>query len=162
MDRPSFRGAAPSGARSCPSARRGSPGTRRRQQAFPKSVRLLRSSDFRTVYDNGTRYACPLFAAFKLRHTGEGQTGNGPRIGFTTPKGLGKAVVRNRIRRRVREAVRLELSSLSPEWSIVFNPRRKALDCLFGELQNEVKRFFNRCNEPPAASSSSSSAGTNS
>jgi ribonuclease P protein component len=129
------------------------------------------------VYDNGTRYACPLFAAFKLRHTalghtglgqtglgqtGLGQTGEGPRIGFTTPKGLGKAVVRNRIRRRVREAVRLELSSLSPEWAIVFNPRRKALDCLFGELQNEIKRFFNRCNESPPASLSSPSAGTNS
>ena len=109
------------------------------------------------MYDNGTRYACPLFAAFKLRHTGEG-----PRIGFTTPKGLGKAVVRNRIRRRVREAVRLELSSLSPEWSIVFNPRRKALDCLFGELQNEVRRFFNRCNESPPAPLSLPSAGTNS
>jgi ribonuclease P protein component len=114
------------------------------------------------VYDNGTRYTCPLFAAFKLRHTEPLDTGNGPRIGFTTPKGLGKAVVRNRIRRRVREAVRLELSSLSPEWSIVFNPRRKALDCLFGELQNEVRRFFNRCNESPSASPSSSSAGTNS
>src|SRR5580700_8462073 len=159
MDRPSFRGAAPSGARSCPSARRGSPGTRRRQQAFPKSVRLLRSSDFRSVYDNGTRYACPLFAAFKLRNTALGHTGEGPRIGFTTPKGLGKAVVRNRIRRRVREAVRLELSSLSPEWSIVFNPRRKALDCLFGELQNEVRRLFIKIT--PRAPSSSSSAGTN-
>jgi ribonuclease P protein component len=114
------------------------------------------------VYDNGTRYACPLFAAFKLRHTAMGHTSESPRIGFTTPKGLGNAVVRNRIRRRVREAVRLELSSLSPEWSIVFNPRRKALDCLFGELQNEVRRFFNRCNESPPASLSSPSAGTNS
>ena len=63
---------------------------------------------------------------------------DGPRVGFTTPKGLGKAVVRNRIKRRMREAVRLELASLSPEWSIVFNPRRKALDCLFTELQTEV------------------------
>ena len=80
----------------------------------------------------------------------------GPHLGFTTPKALGKAVIRNRIRRRVREAVRLELESLSPAWWIVFNPRRKALDCPFTELQAEVKRLFLRC-----GSSSSSSPGTN-
>jgi ribonuclease P protein component len=82
-------------------------------------------------------------------------------LGFTTPKALGKAVIRNRIRRRVREAVRIELDrfesgELSPAWWIVFNPRRKALDCPFTELQAEVKRLFLRC-----VPSSSSSPGTN-
>ena len=118
---------------------------------FPKSVRLLRSGDFRKVYDQGTRYTCPFFAAFSL------SAPDGPRIGFTTPRGLGNAVVRNRIRRRVREAVRLELALLSPEWSIVFNPRRKALDCLFTDLQAEVRRFF----LGRAPSPSCSSPGTN-
>ena len=51
-----------------------------------------------------------------------------PHIGFTVPRALGKAVVRNRIRRRVREAVRLYLDRLNPQWSIVINPRRKAFD----------------------------------
>jgi len=69
----------------------------------------------------------------------------GPRIGFTTPRALGKAVARNRIRRRVREAVRLHLAQLSPEWSIVFNPRRKAMDAPFPELEREVERLFLRC-----------------
>ena len=58
--------------------------------------------------------------------------------------------MRNRIRRRVREAVRLELASLSSEWSIVFNPRRKALDCMFTELRREVQRLFIRCGNSPA------------
>ena len=70
---------------------------------------------------------------------------NGPRIGFTTPRALGKAVVRNRIRRRVREAVRLHLEQLSPQWSIVFNPRRKAMEAPFPELEREVQRLFQRC-----------------
>jgi len=126
---------------------------------FPKSARLLRASDFRRVYDQGTRYTCPLFAAFSLLESSkvESTPSTGPRVGFTTPKGLGKAVVRNRIKRRMREAVRLELESLSPEWSIVFNPRRKAQNCLFTELQAEVHRLFVRC----AKSSSCSSPGTN-
>ena len=119
-----------------------------KKYGFPKSVRLLRSSDFRKVYDNGTRYTCPHFAAFCLA----GPPESGTHIGFTTPRALGKAVVRNRLRRRVREATRLELSGLSGEWSIVINPRRRALDCTLGELQAEVKRLFIRCtaNSQPA------------
>lgn len=133
------------------------------KSGFPKSARLLRSSDFRKVYDTGTRYTCPLFAAFSLFGANRSDaTTAGPRIGFTAPKGLGKAVVRNRIKRRMREAVRLELASLSPEWSIVFNPRRKAQDCLFTELQAEVRRLFIRCSQIRSANSSSSSLpGTN-
>jgi len=70
---------------------------------------------------------------------------DGPHIGFTTPRTLGKAVVRNRIKRRVREAVRLELGRLNPQWSIVINPRPKALDASAEELRAEVERLFLRC-----------------
>lgn len=70
----------------------------------------------------------------------------GPRIGFTTPRALGGAVVRNRIKRRVREAVRLRLDQLNPQWSIVINPRRKVLDAPFPELEREVERLFRQCN----------------
>jgi ribonuclease P protein component len=55
-------------------------------------------------------------------------------------------VVRNRIRRRVREAVRLHLERLGPQWSIVINPRRKALDAPMPDLGREVERLFLRCN----------------
>ena len=100
----------------------------------------MRSTDFRRVYDSGSRFSSPFFAAFCVR-----EQPDGPRIGFTTPRALGKAVVRNRIRRRVREAVRLHLEQLSPEWSIVFNPRRKAMEAPFPELEREIVRLFLRC-----------------
>ena len=51
----------------------------------------------------------------------------------------------------MREAVRLDLANLSPEWSIVFNPRRKVLDCTFPELQAEVRRLFIRCGKQTAS-----------
>lgn len=70
----------------------------------------------------------------------------GPRIGFTLPRAVGNAVVRNRIRRRFREAVRFYLDRLNPQWSIVFNPRRKALEAPFPELRREVEKLFLRCN----------------
>jgi ribonuclease P protein component len=62
------------------------------------------------------------------------------------PRAVGKAVARNRIRRRVREAVRLQLERLSPEWSIVINPRRKTLEASPEEIRREVERLFQRCN----------------
>jgi ribonuclease P protein component len=109
--------------------------------AFPKRVRLLRSQDFRRIYDQGIRHSSSLFAAFCLRE----ETGDGPRVGFTVPRKVGKAVVRNRIRRRLREAVRLHLERLSPQWSIVINPRRKVLEAPFAEIRGEVERLFRRC-----------------
>jgi len=81
-------------------------------------------------------------------------------VGFTTPRALGKAVQRNRIRRRVREAARLELASLSEGWWVVFNPRRKALDCMFSDLRREVQRILIRCGNSPSPFSPPPSGGT--
>jgi ribonuclease P protein component len=69
------------------------------------------------------------------------------RFGFTVPKALGKAVKRNRIKRRMREAVRAHLDDLSTEWAIVFNPRRAVLDAPFEEVCQEVGRIFARCSQ---------------
>jgi ribonuclease P protein component len=102
----------------------------------------LRSQDFRRVYDEGAKYACPLFAAFLVREP----EAAGPRIGFTVPRALGKAVARNRIRRRMREAVRQRLDRLNPQWSIVINPRRKSLEAAMPDLLREVEKLFLRCN----------------
>jgi RNase P protein component len=45
----------------------------------------------------------------------------------------------------MREAVRLHLDLLSPQWTIVINPRRKAYDAPVTELHREVQRLFQRC-----------------
>jgi ribonuclease P protein component len=87
------------------------------------------------------RVSGPYFAAFCLGGAGAG----GPRIGLTTPRALGKSVVRNRIKRRMREAVRRQLSQLEPQWEIVINPRRTALKAPFQDLTREIGRLFSRC-----------------
>jgi len=82
------------------------------------------------------------FLAFCL----DRKTPEGPRVGFTVPRSVGKAVERNRIKRRMREAVRLQLWKLGPRWDIVFNARRAVLEAPFKDLEREVDRVFRRCN----------------
>ena len=85
---------------------------------------------------------CPYFAAFCFSAP---DFAEGPLFGFTTPRALGKAVVRNRLRRRVREAVRIERSAFGASWMVVFNPRRAAADAPFEELRREVAKVASRC-----------------
>lgn len=82
------------------------------------------------------------FAAFCLREEGPAPS----RFGFTIPKAVGKAVERNRIRRRMKEAVRSQASAIPTNWAVVFNPRRNVLDAPFEELCREVGRIFALCN----------------
>jgi ribonuclease P protein component len=93
------------------------------------------------VYEGGFRVSGPYFAAFCLKTGGHSRA----RVGLTAPKSLGTGVVRNRLRRRMREAVRRNLSLLSPPWDVVFNPRRSVLEAPFEDLQREVRRVFETC-----------------
>jgi ribonuclease P protein component len=58
---------------------------------------------------------------------------------------MGKAVVRNRMKRRLREAVRLHLGELPAPWSVVFNVRKPLLEADFAALEREVEKVFRQC-----------------
>lgn len=103
---------------------------------FPKSKRLLKHADFRRVYESGRRQFTGNMTVFFLRRQSEAE---GPRVGLTVGKVLGGAVERNRIKRRMREAVRLSPPCAGPV-DIVFNPRKSVLAMAFAELLQEVSR----------------------
>src|SRR5581483_6915571 len=109
--------------------------------AFPRTARILRSADFRVVYDKGTRVTCPIFAAFCLERPDRA----GVRIGLTVPRAIGKAVIRNRIKRRIREAFRMHREEFGPQWDIVLNPRRAALTVPFEEIERGLGKVIAKC-----------------
>ncbi len=65
-----------------------------------------------------------------------------PRIGLTVGKVMGKAVDRNRIKRRMREAVRKNLSALTTPVDVMLHPRRSVIDLEFSTLDREVAQVF--------------------
>jgi ribonuclease P protein component len=59
---------------------------------------------------------------------------------------VGNAVVRNRIKRRIREAFRLHRLDLVGGWDIVLNPRRAVFDAPFDEIERALGKVMQRCN----------------
>jgi len=104
---------------------------------FPGSARLLRHADFERVYQQGRRQFSPHMTVFYLRRA----EGEGARVGFTVGRVLGGAVDRNRIKRRLREAVRLQGHVTLPV-DVVINPKKSVLNMEFVELQSEVAKAF--------------------
>src|SRR5580704_16852470 len=102
---------------------------------FPKSRHLLKHADFQRVYQNGRRQFTGNMTVFFLRREvpAEGAVSGGPRVGFTVGKVLGGSVERNRIRRRMREAVRHSGQACTGPVDVVFNPRKSVLNLPFTE-----------------------------
>ena len=105
--------------------------------SFPKSLRLLRRAEFRRVYDEGQRRSAALCSIFYLPN-GLPHT----RLGITTPTAIGNAVVRNRVRRRLREVFRLYRATIPGGWDIVMNPRSAVATMPFRHLVEQMLRLF--------------------
>ena len=113
------------------------PGQPAPRAAFPKAARLLKHADFDRVYKTGRKHFAAHMTVFYL--AGGRQAA---RVGFTVSRALGGAVERNRIRRRLREAVRLHWRELTAAADVVINPRRSAALAEFAELEREVSAAF--------------------
>ena len=121
------------------------PASRPQGAGFPRAVRLLKHADFDNVYQNGRRHFAAHMTVFFFRRTADG-----PRVGFTVGRALGGSVERNRIRRRLREAVRRHLPELAAPVDVVINPKRSALQADFELLADEVARAFEKINREAA------------
>lgn len=112
----------------------------------PRASRLRKHADYQRVYKESRKSFSPSMSYFFRRRADDEASPSGPtqsaRVGLTAGKILGKAVQRNRIKRRMREAVRMNLSRLPQSVDVVLHPRKSVIDMEFAKLNAEVARVF--------------------
>jgi ribonuclease P protein component, eubacterial len=121
--------------------------------AKPKAAltfRLRKHADYQRVYKASRKQFAKQMSYFYAVRPALGPDGAAmrgadaasPRVGLTVGKVMGKAVDRNRIKRRMREAVRKNLSLLSAPVDVILHPRRSVIDLEFAALDREVALVF--------------------
>ncbi|MBS1789830.1 MAG: ribonuclease P protein component [Acidobacteria bacterium] len=110
---------------------------------------LQNSQQFRKVYEQGQNISTSLFSAFFLKvETGE------QRVGITVTRKIGNAVVRNRCKRRLREAIRKQFREFDSPlgFDLVINARSGLVKAEFSSIEaalaNAFKRFTDTVSKP--------------
>jgi len=114
------------------------------------TFRLRRHADYQRVYGASRKQFSKEMSYFFALRPALGPDGTalrnaqatGARVGLTVGKAMGKAVDRNRIKRRMREAVRGQLGLLQAPVDVVLHPKRSVIDLEFAALEREVGVVF--------------------
>lgn len=117
-------------------------------ERWPPTVRLRRREDFVRVQRQGRRLSTRhLLVRCQPRVDGGGSSEG--RLGLTVSRKVGGAVVRNRVKRCLREAAR-RARPLPPGLDVVFIARRSAAGAASAELHRDVERALSRVREQEA------------
>lgn len=100
---------------------------------------LKKNYEFRRLYSKGKTAVTPYMVVYSMK-TGRDHR----RVGYTVSTKLGKAVVRNRIRRRLREIYRLNADRLIDNADIVIVARAR---CAYAEYAKIEEAFLHACSE---------------
>lgn len=109
--------------------------------------RLRKHADYQRAYAAGRKHRSTYmswFLAPQIPSTGA------PRVGLTVGKVLGKAHERNRIKRRLREALRRHVNLLPPDCDLILHPNRSVLTIEFTKLEAEIVRILRQANAEAA------------
>jgi ribonuclease P protein component len=106
---------------------------------MPVLPMLRRRADFEAIGRRGTARSTPLLVLRSLR-TDRTET----RVGLSTPRTLGGAVQRNRVRRRLRELVRTRLERIGPGWDLLLIARPGAGSATHAELGDAIDALLAR------------------
>src|SRR5206468_11993342 len=119
----------------------------RRERLRPED-RLRKKAEFDSAYATGHRIPSTSFTLIAVPAK-EGR----PRLGVTTSRAVGNAVVRNRVRRRLREVFRRNRHAIAPPLDIVVHVRPGAGEIAYSslelELENALRRYGKRRRREP-------------
>jgi ribonuclease P protein component len=110
-------------------------------------ARLQRHADYQRAYAASRKRQSSSMSWFLARQTpayAGAPLPAGPRVGLTVGKVLGKAHERNRIKRRMREALRRHVELLPQGFDLILHPRRFAMTMEFGKLEAEIVRILHQ------------------
>ena len=102
-----------------------------------KEQRLTKDSEFATVAKQGRTWTHKLML---LKTSPNGLEFN--RYGFIVSRKVGRAVVRNQVKRRMREVARL--TTVTPGWDLVFIARSEAANAQYQDLKAAMKLLLQR------------------
>jgi ribonuclease P protein component len=112
-------------------------------------VRLRKHADYVRAYAASRKHQSASMSWF-LAPQAQGAA-NAARAGLTVGKILGKAHERNRIKRRMREALRRHVNLLPANCDVIFHPRRTVLTMEFAKLEAEIVRILEQAAREAAA-----------
>lgn len=105
-----------------------------------KEYRVKKDKEFQAVFTRGASVANRQFVVYALKK--EQQTHF--RIGLSVSKKIGNAVVRNQVKRYVREACQLHEDSLAPNYDFVIIARNPAAKMTAQEVADSLRHVFKR------------------
>ena len=104
-----------------------------------QTVSIKQNHEFRRLYSKGKSAVSPCLAMYCRKNRRPGN-----RLGLTVGTKLGKAVVRNRVRRRLREAYRVNEGRFATGWDIVIVARVRAAHVSYWELERNLLQLSGR------------------
>lgn len=98
-----------------------------------KKYRLRKNMEFKRVYNGGKSYWNRNLILYVRKNDL-----NNSRIGITITKKIGNAVVRNRIRRRIKEIIRLKLGNIKTGYDLILIPKKNVQDISYKDLESAM------------------------
>ncbi len=104
-----------------------------------KKTRIRSNRDFRVVYDKGKSKANKYLVIFFKKN---GYDYN--RIGFSTTKKLGNSVIRNKVKRLMRESYRINSFKIKEGYDIIFLSRVRAKDASYKQIESAIMHLVKK------------------
>lgn len=102
-----------------------------------KRFRIRKNREFQHVYKNGKNYWNRNIILYAMKNNL-----NETRVGFTISKKIGNSVIRNKTKRRMREAYLRSIPDLKTGYDLIFIPKKHIVDISFEELEKSIRHIL--------------------
>lgn len=105
-----------------------------------KAYRLKNKNKFKKTFTFGKAVACPYFVLYYLKNNEPGNS----KIAFAAGRKIGKAILRNKIKRRLREACRQHAGNLADGYNIIFIARAKIKGISYHDVEKNMSALLKK------------------